>query len=269
MANNIYSISENLEEFAQIVHENWEKGYVLMDAESGDDNIFGVFEKRNQSSGYIGTNSYDELKTTIGNASSQGYDIVGAEYVDGVWLGVFGEDDGGIAYSNSPVTLDALRGQIHSQWDNGYNLVDVEYNDNGWVGIYGKDFGATGYGIANSLEEFYSQFNSQTKEGLGKDLVGVEYGDGKWFGIYKNTPSFSGYSVAGSLDEFETQIANWEENGFDLVDVAHGDGTWMGVYEITTSYSLGLYMEIGFNDHNMAMAGIRAVSAGADSLSSF
>lgn len=266
MANNIHITSKNPEEFMKTVVEQREKGYELIDAESGDDVIFGVFEQAYGLRAITGGVDYNQFRANINIYQQQGVDIVKAEYIEGQWLGIFKEHDDGIGYSNSSLTLDRLTGQINSQWDNGFKLVDVEYSDDGWVGIYSKKFGANGYGIANSLEEFNSQFHLHTKEGLGKDLVGVEYGDGKWFGIYHNTGSFSGYSTANSLDEFETQIANFEEYGYDLVDVAHGDGTWMGVYEITTSYSLELYMNIGLIEHNMAMQGIKAVAAGADSL---
>ena len=181
--------------------------------------------------GYTVRENLVELKESILEDLSQGYDLVDVAYSsDGTWVGTFQDTPGLSSYITASNT-DELGQTVQEQWTQGYRLTDVEYGDGVWFGTLQEGSKANAYNFVSSLNELTEGIAGRWEEGY--DLVDVEYGDGTWFGVFQDDSSITSGYVSGST--FDELLGNFQQQfgsqGYELVDVEYGNGAWLGVTE--------------------------------------
>ncbi len=138
MANNVYSISENLEEFGKQINADLSQGLDLISTAYGDGSWVGLYQDTPNNTGFVSTSSANELGQIVQQQwQVGGYRLTDVEYGDdGVWFGTFEENSGANNYSIAN-SLTELTQDISQLWDKGWKLVDVEYGDGIWFGTFG------------------------------------------------------------------------------------------------------------------------------------
>ena len=112
-----------------------------------------------------------------------GYSLTDVEYADGNWVGIFGNDFGGSAYSIGD-SLTEFKSDVAQRRGQGYDLVGVEYAEDAWVSVFAEDNRySTKYAIAEDREEFQAKFEQRRDEGY--DLIDFEQVDDLYLGIYE------------------------------------------------------------------------------------
>ena len=234
MANNAYSIGENLEEFQQGIQANLSQGLDLIGTTYGDGRWVGLYQDTPGITGYVPASSASELGQIVEQQwQVGGYRLTDVEYGDdGIWFGTFEEDYGANNYSIAN-SLTELQQDISQAWNQGYELVDVEYGDGIWFGTYRDVPGANNWASADNYGDFRQA--TQTMLNNGYDLVDIEYGDGIWFGTFQQDSSIkSGYVSASTLDQLIANGQQYGNQGYEFVDFEYGDGVWLGVMEKET-----------------------------------
>ncbi len=235
MANNVYSISENLEEFQQGILVSLSEGYDLIGTTYGDGKWIASYQDTPNNTGFAPASSASELGQIVQQQwQVGGYRLTDVEYGDdGVWFGTFEENSGANNYSIAN-SLTELTQDISQLWNQGYELVDVEYGDGIWFGTFSDVPGLNAYETASSNGEFKEDIQNMSNNGY--DLIDIEYGDGIWFGTFQQDSSITSGAIGG--DTFDELVGNFRQKfanqGWELVDVEYDDTGWLGVVEKET-----------------------------------
>ncbi|AFY55539.1 hypothetical protein Riv7116_3062 [Rivularia sp. PCC 7116] len=237
MANNAYTISENLEEFGKQINADLSQGLDLIGTAYADGSWVGLYQDTLNSTGYATASSASELRQIVEQQwQVGGYRLTDVEYGDdGVWFGTFEEDDGANNYSIAN-SFTQLQEDISQLWDKGWELVDVEYGDGIWFGTYRDVPGGNNWASADNYGDFYQATQAMLNDGY--DLVDFEYGDGIWFGTFQQDSSItSGFVVGNTFDELVANGQQYGNQGYEFVDfeyIEYSDGGWLGVMEKET-----------------------------------
>ncbi|MEO0925099.1 MAG: hypothetical protein AAFY63_04435 [Cyanobacteria bacterium J06643_13] len=134
-----YDISADLDEFAVDVRDRWDEGYGgLTNVEYANGYWFSIFDRGIENSSYRITDSLTGLEEVIQTQEEEGFDLVGVEYAEETWVGVFNDS----LASTSAYSITSDRGEFNQDLaeftEAGYDLIDFERVDKQWIGVYEK-----------------------------------------------------------------------------------------------------------------------------------
>lgn len=134
-----YNFSADLDEFAEETQEFLDAGYGLANVEYveyGDGYWVGILDGSDGASTYNAVDSLTGLEEAIETRKDEGFDLVGVEYAEETWVGVFKE----AFFSSSAYSITSDRGEFNQSLEEfteaGYDLIDFERVNDQWIGVY-------------------------------------------------------------------------------------------------------------------------------------
>ncbi|MEL6580300.1 MAG: hypothetical protein AAFQ14_11140 [Cyanobacteria bacterium J06621_12] len=162
-----YNFSADSDEFVEETQEFFDAGYQLANVEYveyGDGYWVSIFDRSDGRSALNRKDSLTGLEEAIETRKEEGFDLVGVEYAQETWVGVFKE----AFFSNSAYSITSDRGEFNQSLEEfteaGYDLIDFERVDDQWIGVY------------EQKNPNFAELGRTSDSGLRSNLGLIEYG---------------------------------------------------------------------------------------------